>query len=154
MRETHVLFIYLFFKYKFIYFNWRLITLQYCMILPYIDMNLPWVYTCSPSCTPLPPPSPYHSSESSQCTSPENSVSCIEPELEIRFTYDNIHVSVPSSQIIPLLPSSTESRWLFYTLVPLLLSPIQSYHYHLSKFHMYVLVHCIVVFLSGLLHSV
>ena len=29
-------------------FNWRLITLQYCF-LPYIDMNQPWVYMCSPS---------------------------------------------------------------------------------------------------------
>ena len=28
---TVVLFIYLFFKYKFIYFNWRLNTLQYCI---------------------------------------------------------------------------------------------------------------------------
>ena len=28
------------------------------------------------------------------------------------------------------------------------------YHYHLSKFHIYVLVYCIGVFLSGLLHSV
>ena len=33
-------------------------------------MNLPWVYTCSPSWTPLPPPAPHHSSGSSQCTSP------------------------------------------------------------------------------------
>ena len=30
------------------------------MLLPYINMNLPSVYTCSPSWTPLPPPSPYH----------------------------------------------------------------------------------------------
>ena len=36
----------------------------------------------------------------------------------------------------------------------LLLSRIQGYHYHLSKFHIYVLVYCIGVFLSGLLHSV
>ena len=34
------------------------------------------------------------------------------------------------------------------------LSRIQGYHYHLSKFHIYVLVCCIGVFLSGLLHSV
>ena len=36
----------------------------------------------------------------------------------------------------------------------LLLSCIQNYRYHLSKFHIYVLVYCIGVFLSGLLHSV
>ena len=29
------------------------------MVLPYTNMNLPWVYTCSPSWTRLPPPSPY-----------------------------------------------------------------------------------------------
>ena len=43
---------------------------------------------------------------------------------------------------------------LFYTSVSLLLSHIQGYHYHLSKLHIYVLVYCIGVFLSGLLHSV
>ena len=32
----------------------------------------------------------------------------------------------------------------------LLLSCIQGYHYHLSKFHIYALVYCIGVFLSGL----
>ena len=37
------------------------------LVLPYINMNLPRVYTCSPSWTPLPPPSPYHPSGSSQC---------------------------------------------------------------------------------------
>ena len=51
-------------------------------------------------------------------------------------------------------PSPTESKRLFYTSVSLLLSRIQGYHYHLSKFHIYVLVYCIGVFLSGLLHSV
>ena len=35
-----------------------------------------------------------------------------------------------------------------------LLSCIQGRHCHLSKFHIYVLVYCIGVFLSGLLHSV
>ena len=51
-------------------------------------------------------------------------------------------------------PSPTESKRLFYTSVSLLLSRIQGYCYHLSKFHIYALVHCIGVFLSGLLHSV
>ena len=142
-----------FFIYKFIYFNGRLITLQYCIGLPYINMNPPRVYTCSPSRTPLPPPSPYHRSGSSQCTSPKHPVSCIEPGLVICFLYDIIHVSMPFSQIIPQ-PSPTESKRLFYTSVSLLLSHIQGYRYHLSKFHIYALVYCIGVFLSGLLHSV
>ena len=42
----------------------------------------------------------------------------------------------------------------FYTSVSLLLSCIQGCRYHLSKFHIYALVYCIGVFLSGLLHSV
>ena len=42
---------------------------------------------------------------------------------------------MPFSQIIPPLPSPTESKRLFYTSVSLLLSHIQGYHYHLSKFH-------------------
>ena len=40
--------------------------------MPYIDMNQPWIYMCSPSRSPLPPPSPSHPSGSSQCTSPEH----------------------------------------------------------------------------------
>ena len=36
----------------------------------------------------------------------------------------------------------------------LLMSRIQGYCYHLSKFHLYALVYYIGVFLSGLLHSV
>ena len=116
------------------------------LILPYINMNPPQVYTCSPYWTPLPPPSPYHPSGSSQCTSPKLPVSCIEPGLAIHFLYDFIHVLMPFSQIIP--PTSpTESKRLFYTSVSLLLSRIQGCRYHLSKFNIYALVYCIGVFL-------
>ena len=46
----------------------------------------------------------------------------------------------------PPPPSPTESKRLFYTSVSLLLSHIQGYCYHLSKFHIYALVYCIGVF--------
>ena len=122
------------------------------LVLPYINMNPTWVCMSSQSWSPLPPPSPYYLSGSPQWTSPKHSVSCIEPGLVIHFLHDIIHVSMPFSQIIPPSPSPTESKSLFYT--SLLLSRIQGHHYHLSKFHIYVLVYCIGVFLSGLLHSV
>ena len=40
--------------------------------MPYIYVNQPWIYMCSPSRSPLPPPSPSDPSGSSQCTSPEH----------------------------------------------------------------------------------
>ena len=46
----------------------------------------------------------------------------------------------------------TESKRLFCTSVSLLMYHIQVYHYHLSKFHIYALVYCIGVFLSGICH--
>ena len=76
---------------------------------------------------------------------PKHPVSCIEPGLATRFIYDIIHISMPFSQIIPPSPSPTEFKRLFYTSVSLLLSRIQGYCYHLSKFHIYALVYCIGV---------
>ena len=55
------------------------------MVLPYIDLNPPWVYMCSPSWSPLPTPFPSHPSGSSQCTSPEHTVSCIKSGLSDSF---------------------------------------------------------------------
>ena len=109
-------------------------------------MNPPQVYMCSPSWTLLPPPSPYHPSGSSQCTSPKHPVSCIKPGLATRIIHDIIHVSMPFSQIFPPSPSPTESIRLLYTSVSLLLSRTQGYCYHLSKFHIYALVYFIGVF--------
>ena len=117
-------------------------------------MNLPQVYMCSPSLALLPPPSPYRPSGSTQCTGPKHLVSYIEPGLATSFIHDISHVSMPFSQIIPPTPTPTESKRLFYASVSLLLSHTQGYCYHLSKFHIYVLVYCIGVFLSGLLHSI
>ena len=142
----------LFCLFYFIFFLYWLYNIV--LVLPYINMNLPRVYMCSQSWTLLALPTPYHRSGSSQCTSPKHPVSCIKPRWVIPFLHDIIHVSMPFSQIILPSPSPTESKRLFYTFVSLLLSHIQGYLYHLSKFHIYALVYCIGVFLSGLLHSV
>ena len=141
-------------SWKCVWFFLFIVFYNILFVLSHSDMNPPWVYMCSPSWTPLPPSSPSYPSGSSQCTSPEHSVSCIEPELSIHFTYDNLRVSFPFSHIIPPSPSLTESKRLFSTSVSLLLSRIQGYRYHLSKFQTYTLIYCIGVFLSGLLHSV
>ena len=97
-----------------------------------------------PILNPLLPPSPSHPSGSSQCTSPEHPVSRIKPGLETYFTYDNIHVSVLFSQIIPPLPSPTESKRLFFTFVSLLLSRQGG-----KKFKLFLPFHISVVLFVG-----
>ena len=122
------------------------------LVLPHINMNPPRAYTCSPSWTP--PPTSLHVPSLRVIPVHQPQGSCIKPGLVIRFLYDIIHVSMAFPQIIPPSPSPTESKRLFYTSVSLLLSRIQGYLYHLSKFHIYALVYCIGVFLSGLLHCI
>ena len=108
-------------------------------------LRVPWIHRGrTPATSHLPPHT--ISLGLSQCTSPKHPVSCIELRLVIRFLYDIVHVSMPFSQIILPSPSPTESKRLFYTSVSLLLSRIQGYHYHLSKFHIYVLVYLLVFF--------
>ena len=123
------------------------------------NMNPPQVYMCSPSWTLLPLPSPYHPSGSSQCTSPNQPVSCIEFGLAIRFTYDYYTCF---NAIPPNHPTLSLSHRVQKTVMYICVSFAVSYtglSYHLSKFHMYALVYCIGVFFfffffSGLLHSV
>ena len=60
----------------FFNFNFYFILLyNTVLVLPYIDMNLPRVYMSSQSWTLLPPPTPYHLSGSSPCTSTKHLVS-------------------------------------------------------------------------------
>ena len=88
-----------FFKFYFIFKLYKIV-----LVLPNIKMNPPQVYMCSPSWTLLHPPSPFHPSGSSQCTSPKHPVSCIEPGLATHFIHI-LHVSMPfpkSSHPLPL----------------------------------------------------
>ena len=96
------------FLFLIIYFNWRLITLQYCGSIHWHE-SAKDVHV-SPFPKPLPLPSPSHPSGLSQCTSFECPVSCIKLGLVIYFTYGNIHVSMLFSQIIPPSLSPTESK--------------------------------------------
>ena len=129
-----------------------LITLQYCIgsathqheSTTSVHHVFP-ILNPPPTSLPIPPPwvIPVHQSQGS----------CIEPGLVIRFLYDIIHVSMPFLQITHPLPLPQSPKDCSIHLC-LLLSRIQGYRYHLSKFHIYALVYCIGVFLSGLLHSV
>ena len=136
---------------KIIYFNWRLITLQYCGGFCH---TLTWInHGCTRvlrSWTLLPPPSPSHPSGWSQCTSFECPVSCIKLGLVIYFTYGNIHVSVLFSQIIPPSPSSTESSSLFFTSYFTLYNRLQFHPPHKNwfkciLFNSWVIFHCVYV---------
>ena len=118
------------------------------MVLPYINMNLPRVYMCSPSWTPFPP----HPIPLGHPSAPALSILYHASNLDRRFVSHMIlymfQCLFPISSRPHPLP---ESKRLFNTSVSFLLSHIQRYHYLLSKFHIYMLVYCIGVFLSGLL---
>ena len=82
------------------------------LVLPYIDMNQPWVYMSSQSWTPLTTPTPYHLSGPSLCTSPKHPVSCIEHRLAFvscMVVYIFQCHSPKSSHPLPL-PQSPEVR--------------------------------------------
>ena len=109
-------------------------------------MNLPRAYTCSPSWTPLPPPSQYHPSGSSQCTSPKDPVS----NLDWRFvSYIILYMfpcHSPNSSHLLSLPQSPKDCSMHLCLFCCL---AQGYHYHISKFHIYVLVYTVLGFSGG-----
>ena len=65
LSSEHMVLLHLFFFFFLNYFFYL------WWILSYIEMKQPWVYMCSPSQTPLPPPSPPVPSRFSQCTRSE-----------------------------------------------------------------------------------
>ena len=80
----------------FNYYYYFFFTLQYCIgFATHQHESTTGVHEFT-ILTPLAPPSPYHLSGSSQCTSPKHPVSCIEPRLVIRFLYDIMHVQCHS----------------------------------------------------------
>ena len=110
--------------------------------MPYIDMNQPWIYMCSPSRFPLLPPSPSHPSGSSQCTSPEPLPHAsnlgwlsVSPLLIYLCQCYSLRTSHPC--LLPQNPKVCSVR------LSLFLFCILGYHYHLFKFHIYASVYCI-----------
>ena len=103
--------------FKSFFFFFFFYTLQNCISFAKYQNESATGMHVFPILNPVPPPSPYHPSGSSQCTSPKHPVSYIEPGLATRLIHDILHVSMPFSQIFPPSPSPTESIRLFYTSV-------------------------------------
>ena len=105
--KHHFLFFSDFLKFKFIYFNLRLITLQYCIGFAIHQHESATVVHMFPNLNTPPTSLPVPSLSVIPVHQPQASVSCIEPGLAIHFLYDIIHVSMLFSQIIPPSPSPT-----------------------------------------------
>ena len=105
----------------------------------------------SPHPEPPPPPSTPYPSGFSQSTSFGYTTSCTEHNLVIYFTHGNVYASMLFFQIIPPSPSPTEPKSLFFISVSPLLPRMQDHWYHLSEFHIYVLMYSICLSLSDLL---
>ena len=106
-RNCHILF----HRGHTIFFNFYFILLYNTVfVLPYINMNLPRVYTSSQSQIPLPPPTTYHLSGSSPCTSPKHPASCIEHRFVFYMIVYMFQCHSPTSSHPLPLPQSPKVR--------------------------------------------
>ena len=127
----------------FIYFNWKLITLQYCSGFAIhwhesaTDVHVSPILNTTPTSLPIPSlwVIPVHQPQAS-CVLHRTWTG----DSFLIWYYTCFNAILPNH---PPPPSPTESKRLFYTSVSLLLSHIQGCHYHLSKFHIYALVYYI-----------
>ena len=157
-RKLMVIFLTFFFFHLFYFIFYQLEANYFTILwwfLPYIYMNQPWIYMCSPSWSPLPPPSPSHPSGPSQGTSPENlshasnldwrSVSHL---IVYMFRCCSLRSSHP--HLLPQSPKVCSIHLcLFFCLAYKVIITI-----FLNSIYIYALVYCIGVYLSGLIHSV
>ena len=91
-------------------------TLQYCIGFAIHQHESTTGVHVLPILNPRPPPpSPYHLSGSSQCTSPKHPVSCIKPRLAIPFLHDIIHVSMSCKSSLCVLSTNV---WFINTFYP------------------------------------
>ena len=115
------------------------------MVLPYINMSLPQVYNIpNPESPSLLPP----------CTIPLGRPSAKAPSIQYHalnldwwfISYMILYKFQCYSLKLPHLLPFPEPKRLFYTSVSLLLFHIQGYSYRVSKFHVYVLAYCQLVY--------
>ena len=145
LPETLLLLFLKILKYKFIYFNWRLITLQYCIGFAIHQHESATGVHVFPILNPPSHLSP-HTIPLGHPSAPAPSILYHASNLDWQFVSHMIlymfQCHSPKSSHSRPLPQSPKD---FHTSVSLLLSRIQGYHYHLSKFHIYALVYGIGV---------
>ena len=137
------------------YLKWRLITLQYCSGFCH---KLTWISHGCTCVTHPKPPSHLSLHPIPQGDPSAQALSVLSHATNLDW-WSISHMVMYMFQCYSLKsshppPSPTESKSLFFICVSFLLSRIWGLHYHLSKFHINVLIYCIGVFLSDLLHSV
>ena len=59
LKSSLKTYLFFYFFYTLNFYFYFILLYNTVLVLPYIDMNAPWVYMCSQTWTPLPLPSPY-----------------------------------------------------------------------------------------------